>query len=70
MSADAAATRATLLLSAGTAKPGDTITAAVRLDMSPGWHTYWKNGGDSGAPTKIDWQLPAGVTAGEINGRC
>lgn len=66
MSADAAATRATLLLSAGTAKPGDTITAAVRLDMSPGWHTYWKNGGDSGAPTKIDWQLPAGVTAGEI----
>ena len=64
--ADAANTRATLLLSASTAKPGDTITAAVRLEMSPGWHTYWKNGGDSGGPTKIDWQLPAGVTAGEI----
>lgn len=66
VNADAAATRATLLLSASTAKPGDTITAAVRLEMSPGWHTYWKNGGDSGGPTKIDWQLPAGVTAGEI----
>ncbi len=66
LSANAAATRARLLLSAQTAKPGDTITAAVRLEMSPGWHTYWKNGGDSGGPTGIEWQLPAGVTAGQI----
>ncbi len=35
----AADTRATLLLSASSVKPGDTITAAVRLEMSPGWHT-------------------------------
>ena len=64
--ADAANTRATLRLSANTAKPGDTIMAAVRLEMSPGWHTYWKNGGDSGGPTQIEWKLPAGITAGEI----
>lgn len=31
-----------------------------------GWHTYWKNSGDSGLPTQLTWQLPAGVTAGEI----
>ncbi|MEK7780702.1 MAG: protein-disulfide reductase DsbD domain-containing protein [Verrucomicrobiota bacterium] len=67
MSADAAATRATLLLSANAAKPGDTITAAVRLEMSPGWHTYWKNSGASGIPTSIAWELPKGVTAGEIS---
>ena len=64
--ADAANTRATLRLSANTAKSGDTIMAAVRLEMSPGWHTYWKNGGDSGGPTQIEWKLPAGITAGEI----
>src|SRR3989442_12560600 len=64
--ADAAHTRATLLLSAATATPGDTITAAVRLQMDKGWHTYWKNGGDSGGPTTIAWELPPGVTAGEI----
>lgn len=63
---EAAHTRATLLLSASTAKPGDTITAAVRLQMDPGWHTYWRNGGDSGGPTKIEWELPAGISAGEI----
>ena len=30
--------------------------------MEPGWHTYWKNPGDAGSPTKIEWQLPAGLT--------
>jgi thiol:disulfide interchange protein len=64
--ASAAHTRATLLLPVSTAKPGETLLAAVRLQMDSGWHTYWRNGGDSGGPTKIEWQLPAGVTAGEI----
>jgi len=64
--ANAAHTRATLLLSASAARPGETVLAAVRLEMDPGWHTYWRNGGDSGGPTKIDWQLPTGVSAGEI----
>src|SRR5690242_10535696 len=62
----AAHTEARLVLSAATAKPGDTITAAVHLKMDPGWHTYWKNPGASGQATKIEWQLPTGVTSGEI----
>ncbi len=65
-STQAAHTRASLLLSAVAAKPGDTVLAGVRLQMDPGWHTYWKNPGDSGGPTKIEWQLPPGITAGEI----
>jgi thiol:disulfide interchange protein len=63
---NAAHTRAMLLLSVSAAKPGDTVLAAVRLQMDSGWHTYWHNGGDSGGPTRIEWQLPAGITAGEI----
>jgi thiol:disulfide interchange protein/DsbC/DsbD-like thiol-disulfide interchange protein len=58
-------TQATLILSAGAAKPGDTIWAGVDLKMEPGWHTYWKNPGEAGMATKIEWQLPPGVTAGE-----
>lgn len=65
-SAHAAHTRATLILSANTARPGDTITAGIRLQMDPGWHTYWKNPGESGRATSIKWALPPGVTAGEI----
>jgi thiol:disulfide interchange protein DsbD len=64
--APAAHTQVKLLLSAETAKPGDTIFAGVDLKMEPGWHTYWKNPGDAGMATQIKWQLPPGVTAGEI----
>jgi thiol:disulfide interchange protein DsbD len=64
--AHAAHTQVQLLLSAETAKPGDTILAGVDLKMDAGWHTYWKNPGDSGIATTIKWDLPPGVTAGEI----
>ena len=60
------ATQASLLLSAESAQPGTTVLAGVRLQMDPGWHTYWRNGGDSGAPTTIQWTLPKGIQAGEI----
>jgi len=64
--AQAAHTRVSLLLADRMAKPGDTVQAAVRLQMDAGWHTYWRNGGDSGGPTTIAWELPPGLTAGEI----
>ena len=56
----------TLLLEVEEVRPGTTVTAAVRLQMPPGWHTYWRNPGEAGDPTKIKWTLPAGVTAGAI----
>ena len=59
-------TQVKLFLSADTVKPGDIILAGVDLKMEPGWHTYWKNPGDAGSPTKIQWQLPPGISAGEI----
>jgi len=66
MTVRAAHTEAQLLLSADTVRPGDTVLAGVQLKMEPGWHTYWKNPGESGQATEIKWQLPPGVTAGEI----
>lgn len=49
-----------------TIKPGDDITIAIEQTIAPGWHTYWKNPGDSGAAPRINWKLPEGFTAGEI----
>ncbi len=46
--------------------PGVPFTLALEQRIIPGWHTYWKNPGDSGLPTEIAWQLPEGATAGEI----
>jgi thiol:disulfide interchange protein DsbD len=36
---------------------------AVRFKLTKGWHTYWKNPGDSGFPVKFKWKLPAGFQA-------
>ncbi len=60
------ATKASLELSAEEARPGETVVAGVRLTMDAGWHTYWRYGGDSGKPTEIEWKLPAGWKAGQI----
>ncbi|HEX4859017.1 MAG TPA: protein-disulfide reductase DsbD domain-containing protein, partial [Usitatibacteraceae bacterium] len=46
--------------------PGKPIEAALRLKIKDHWHTYWRNPGDSGLPTKLAWQMPDGYKAGEI----
>jgi thiol:disulfide interchange protein DsbD len=43
-----------------------TVWVGLQLAHQPEWHTYWKNAGDSGLPTHLQWTLPVGVTAGEI----
>jgi thiol:disulfide interchange protein DsbD len=45
---------------------GQTVWVGLQLAHQPGWHTYWKNAGDSGLPTQLQWSLPAGVAAGTI----
>src|SRR6266496_1429111 len=46
--------------------PGEPLTVALRLAIDKGWHTYWRNPGDSGLPTTLAWKLPPGVLAGPI----
>src|SRR5882672_3345097 len=45
---------------------GAPLTVALRLKMVSRWHTYWKNPGDSGLPTRITWTLPQGFSARPI----
>jgi thiol:disulfide interchange protein/DsbC/DsbD-like thiol-disulfide interchange protein len=47
-------------------QPGKPFWVALRFKFEEHWHTYWKYPGDSGLPTSIEWKLPAGFTAGEI----
>src|ERR1051325_6306670 len=62
----AAKTKVSLVLSHASAKPGETITAGLRVVSEPGWHTYWRNPGDAGTATSIAWELPKTITAGAI----
>ncbi len=44
-------------------KPGAPLTVGVLLRMDPEWHVYWRNPGQSGLPTTVDWKLPTGWSA-------
>lgn len=57
---------AELVADKASAQPGKPVLVGLRLRMTPEWHTYWKNPGDSGLPTRIKWVLPDGWKAGEI----
>jgi len=58
--------KATLVAETDAVQPGTPLVAGVRLRMDRGWHTYWRNPGDAGLPTKARWTLPAGFAAGEL----
>src|SRR5213082_122513 len=58
--------KAELLADTSAIVPGKAFTVGLLLRMAPGWHTYWKFSGDAGLPTEINWNLPAGWKAGEI----
>ena len=47
--------------------PGQPLLVGLRLKHEHEWHTYWQVPGDSGLPTQIKWQLPAGFNAGPID---
>lgn len=46
--------------------PGQQLWLALHFIPDEHWHTYWQNPGDSGLATSISWQLPDGVTVGDI----
>ncbi|HXK08467.1 MAG TPA: protein-disulfide reductase DsbD domain-containing protein [Vicinamibacteria bacterium] len=59
-------TKASLVSETDAIQPGRTLRVGIRLEMEEGWHTYWRNPGDSGLPTRARWELPAGFAAGEM----
>ncbi len=50
----------------GSIQPGASLPAGLHFVLDKGWHVYWVNAGDSGEPPRIQWQLPAGITAGPL----
>lgn len=59
-----ARTRAALVADGNAVAPGVPIPIGLRLRLKPGWHTYWRNPGDSGEPVAVTLRLDGR----EING--
>ncbi|KKW69189.1 hypothetical protein AAV94_01140 [Lampropedia cohaerens] len=45
---------------------GQSFQLGLLFEHAPGWHTYWRNPGDSGMATELHWQLPPGLQAEDI----
>jgi len=50
--------RVALAAETSTPAPGSEVTLAIEMTPQPGWHGYWLNTGDAGAPDRLQWQLP------------
>ena len=56
------AVEAELVADVARAVPGEPFRIGLRLKHDPHWHTYWRNPGDSGLPTRFEPTGPAGAT--------
>lgn len=58
--------KATLISEVESIQPGQEFWMGIHLKIKRGWHTYWKNPGESGMATKVRWTLPPGFSAGKL----
>src|SRR4051794_6860731 len=57
---------ATLVAVAAAVAPGQPVELGLRLRLAPGWHTYWQNPGDAGAPPEVTILAPAAAEGSPI----
>ncbi|MEO6966042.1 MAG: thioredoxin family protein [Acidobacteriaceae bacterium] len=55
-----------LVTETNTIAPNHDFLAGLHFILDPGWHVYWINAGDAGLPPRVAWQLPVGITAGDL----
>jgi thiol:disulfide interchange protein DsbD len=58
--------KAELLANVTAIKAGEPFKIGVMLHITPGWHIYWINPGDSGMATSVHLKMPPGFTVGPI----
>lgn len=58
--------KATLLADMPVLAAGSEGWIGVALDITEGWHVYWRNPGDSGLAPSVAVNAPQGLEAGEI----
>jgi thiol:disulfide interchange protein DsbD len=57
-------TRASLVADGAAVAPGASVPITLRLRLKPGWHTYWRNPGDSGEPAAVTLRIDGRELAG------
>ena len=58
--------KAVLLPESKSIKPGKEFLLGVSFEIEPQWHIYYKDAGEAGMPTSIEWKLPPGFKHGDL----
>lgn len=58
--------RVELIAEPGSLAKSQQLWLGLHFSLEKDWHIYWVNPGDSGLPPVLQWQLPPGFSAGEI----
>src|SRR4051794_41836769 len=45
-------------------RSGGVLLGGIAFKLEPGWHTYWRNPGDSGVPPRFDFTKSENIEAG------
>ncbi len=56
-----------LISDASAIVPGRAFRLGILLEMQEGCHVYWKNPGDAGLATSVEFRLPGGLRAGPLH---
>ncbi|MCB0310728.1 MAG: hypothetical protein KDD42_05810 [Bdellovibrionales bacterium] len=59
-------TQVSLVADHSTVAPQSPFRLGVLFKMQSGWHIYWKESGDSGLPTRVEFEVPQGFVVGEL----
>ncbi len=56
-----------LVVESRTPDAGSSTTLAIYMQPQGEWHGYWKEPGDAGLAAKLTWQLPDGLSVGDVS---
>lgn len=58
--------KTTLISEIAQPESGQKVNLALVMKPEKGWHGYWSNPGDAGAPMSFRWSVPSSIEVGEI----
>tara|TARA_R110002020_G_scaffold399971_1_gene609776 strand:- start:18296 stop:20425 length:2130 start_codon:yes stop_codon:yes gene_type:complete len=58
--------RVELIAERSSVLPSETIYAALKMELDPDWHVYWRNAGDAGLPPELIHRETSNIPGGAI----
>lgn len=57
----------TLISNVSQVKRGESVNLGIHFKLEKDWHIYWKDSGEAGFPTTVEWDIPKGILTSHLN---